>query len=182
MPLVPFKLLPQCWSSASVSLSKSVCGFFKRNCLGLQQFLPLTQSPLVFAARSCGDLSSWHWNPGLAGLVCGWDSSLARYPSQIFIHHTCVLDQPILHLHPFYQSGWMWFLEFFSCQTSIELYFWWFWAMIVPYFSCNFAVVLQRGKPCLPTPPSWPEVREHMFSFLWGKFLGIEWLGHISGV
>ena len=109
MPLVPFKLLPQCWSSAAVSLSKSVCGFFKRNCLGLQQFLPLTQSPLVFAARSCGDLSSWHWNPGLAGLVCGWDSSLARYPSQIFIHHTCVLDQPILHLHPFYQSGWMWF-------------------------------------------------------------------------
>ena len=25
-----------------------MCGFFKRNCLGLQEFLPLTQSPLVF--------------------------------------------------------------------------------------------------------------------------------------
>ena len=60
-----------------------MCGFFKRNCLGLQKFLPPTQSPLVFAARSCGDLSSWHWNPCLGGLVWGWDSSLPIYPSQI---------------------------------------------------------------------------------------------------
>ena len=29
--------------------------FFKRNWLGLQKFLPWTQSPLVFAARNCGD-------------------------------------------------------------------------------------------------------------------------------
>ena len=48
-----------------------MCGFFKRNCLGLQKFLPLTQTPLVFAARSCRDLSSWHWNLGLWGLVWG---------------------------------------------------------------------------------------------------------------
>ena len=33
--LVPYKLLPQCWSSEGVSLSNSVCGFFKRNSLGL---------------------------------------------------------------------------------------------------------------------------------------------------
>ena len=47
-----------------------VCGgFFKRTCLGLQKFLPPTQSLMVFAARSCGYLSSWHWNPGLGGLV-----------------------------------------------------------------------------------------------------------------
>ena len=67
MPLVPFKLLPWCWSSEEVSLSKSMCGFLKRNYLGLQKFLPSTHSPLVFAARSYGDLSSWHWNPGLGG-------------------------------------------------------------------------------------------------------------------
>ena len=36
MSLVPFKLLPWCWSSVGVSLSKYVCGFFKGNCLGLQ--------------------------------------------------------------------------------------------------------------------------------------------------
>ena len=81
MPWVPFKLLPQCWSSEGVILSKSICGFFKRNCLGLQEFLPLTQSLLGFAARSHRDLSSWQWNPGLGGLVGGWDSPLLRYPS-----------------------------------------------------------------------------------------------------
>ena len=69
MPLVPFKLLPWFSSSKGMSLSKSMCGLFKRNCLGLQKFLPLTQSPLVFAAITYGDLSSWHWNPGLGGLV-----------------------------------------------------------------------------------------------------------------
>ena len=64
----------------------SLCGFPKRNWLGLQQPPPLIQSLLGFAARSCGNLSSWHWNPGLGDLVWVWDSSLPRYPSQIFIH------------------------------------------------------------------------------------------------
>ena len=86
VPLVPFKLLPQCWSSKGVSLSKFMCGSFKSNCLGLQKFLPLTQSPLVFAARSYGDLSAWHWNPGLEGPVLELGLltpaiSLPRYPS-----------------------------------------------------------------------------------------------------
>ena len=48
MPLLPFKLLPQCWSSEGVNMSKSMCGFSKRSCFGLQGFLPLTQSPLFF--------------------------------------------------------------------------------------------------------------------------------------
>ena len=64
----------------------------------------------IFAARSHGDLSSRHWNPGLEGLVWGWDSSLLSYPSGIFIHHTWVRDQPVLCLYPGYQSGWMRFL------------------------------------------------------------------------
>ena len=72
--------------------STSMYGFFKRNFLRLK-FLPPTQSPLLFAARSCGDLSPWHWNLGLDGLVWAWDSLLLRYPSQIFIHHTWVWDQ-----------------------------------------------------------------------------------------
>ena len=58
MPLVSFKLLPWCWSLEGVSLSKSVCEFFKGKCLGHWKFLPLTHSPLVFAARSYRDLSS----------------------------------------------------------------------------------------------------------------------------
>ena len=76
----------QCWSSEGVSLINSVCGFFKGNCLGFQKFLPLTQSLLVFAARSYGDLSSWYWNPGLGGQVWGWASLFPIYLSQIFIH------------------------------------------------------------------------------------------------
>ena len=110
MSLVPFKLLPQCWSSEGVSLSKSMCMMFKRNCLVLQNFLPPNQCLLGFADRSCGDLPSWHWNLELGDLVCGWDSSLLRCPSRIFIHHTWMWDQSILHLYPSYQSGWMWFL------------------------------------------------------------------------
>ena len=67
-----------------VCVGESICGFFKKNCLGLQKFL-LTQSLLFFEASNCGDLSSWHWNPGLGGLVWVWDASFLRYPSQIFI-------------------------------------------------------------------------------------------------
>ena len=43
-----------CRSSEGVSLSKSMCGFFKGNCLGLQKFLPLTQSPLVLQPEIMG--------------------------------------------------------------------------------------------------------------------------------
>ena len=72
-----------------------MCGFFKRNCLGFQNFLPPTQSLLVFEVRSFGDLPSWHWNPRLVGLMWGWDSLFLRYPCQMFIHHTWVRDQPV---------------------------------------------------------------------------------------
>ena len=108
-PLVPFKSLPLCWNLERVSLHKSMCGFFERKCLRIQHFLPLTQSPLVFAARSYGDLSSCHWNPGLRGLVWGWETLLLRYLSWMFIYHMWVWDQPILCLRLYYLSGWMWF-------------------------------------------------------------------------
>ena len=110
MPQVPFKLLPWCWSSEGVSLNKFLCGFVKGNCLGLHPFLLPTQPLLVFAARSYGDISSWHWNPWLEGLVWGWNSLLPRYPSRSFIYHTWMWDQPVPCLFPSYQSGWMWFL------------------------------------------------------------------------
>ena len=69
MPLVPFKLLPHCWSSEGMSQIKSMSGFFKRNCLGFQKFHLLTHSPLVFAFTSYVGLPFWHWNPGLGTLV-----------------------------------------------------------------------------------------------------------------
>ena len=118
-----FKLLPQCWSSEGVSLSGwiRVWGFFKRNCLGLHQFVSPAQSLLGFAARSCGDLFSWHRKPGLGGLVWCWDCSLQGYSSQIFVHHTWLRDQSVLHLCPSYQSGWMWFLISAAVRLPISL-------------------------------------------------------------
>ena len=107
--LVPFNLLPQCWSLQGVSLSKFVCGFFKQNCLELQKLLPLTQSLLVFAARSCGDLPSWHWNPGLGrggGGEGGWPGVglglLTPEKISLLNFYPPHMDQPILHLHPSY--------------------------------------------------------------------------------
>ena len=134
--LVPFKLPPWCWTLEGLSLSRSVhVQVFQRNCLGLQQFLPPTQSPLVFVARICGDLFSWHWNLGLEGLLWGWDSLPLRYPSRVFIHHTWVRDQAIPCLCPSYQSQWMWFnsvvvrLPFSSISGGSEC--WLFYILVV---------------------------------------------------
>ena len=70
--------------------------------MGFQKFLPPPQSLMVFAARNYAELSPWHWNLGLGVLVQGWDSLLPRYLSQIFIQHTWMWDQPILHVCPSY--------------------------------------------------------------------------------
>ena len=91
VPLVPLKLLPWCWSSEGVSLSKSVHGPFKRNCLGLQKFLPLTQYPLVLQLEATGT-----YLPGTGTL--GWGAP--EIFLQIFIGHMWVWGQPILRLLP----------------------------------------------------------------------------------
>ena len=112
-------LLPACpWYLSSCfpvlelrgSESDEVHMFFKRNCLGFQKFLPPIQSLLVFSARSYRDLPSHHWSSRLGGLLWDWDSLLLRYPSWIFIYHMWVWGQPVPHLHPSYQSEWLWFL------------------------------------------------------------------------
>ena len=106
MPLVPFKLLPQCWSPEGVSLSKCMCGAspFKKRGLRIPQVLQSTQPPLIFTARSYGDLSFWHWNPGLVDLVSGWDPLPTRYPSILYPPHMGLgpagSRSPCLHLCP----------------------------------------------------------------------------------
>ena len=87
------------------SQSKFMCGL--GGTAWDEKFLPPTESLLIFTARSYEDLFSWHWNPGLDGLVWGWDSLLPSYPFWIVIHYMCMWDQPIPHLHPSYQTGWM---------------------------------------------------------------------------
>ena len=93
-----------------VWVGKSLCGFFKRNCLELLQFLSLTQSLLVFATRSLGSYLPGAGTLVLWGLVWGWASSPLRYSSRIFICHTWVREQSVLHLRLSYQYGWMWLL------------------------------------------------------------------------
>ena len=81
--LMSFNLLLWCSSSEGASPSKSICRPFKRDCLGIQQFLSSTASiPDGFYRKKLWRLSSWPWNPGLRGLMWGWDPSLLRYPSQ----------------------------------------------------------------------------------------------------
>ena len=96
--LVPFKLLPQCWSSEEVSLNKSVCVLFKKKCLRLQTFLPLPQSPPVFTARSYGGLifltlEPWARWPGMGlGLLIPEISLPNFYPPHLSvgpIHSVC---------------------------------------------------------------------------------------------
>ena len=156
VPLVPFKLLPWCWSSEGVTLSRWVHVCIPQEELLRTLAVSSTDSiPTGFHSQKLWGLILLALNPGVRGLVWGWDSSLPRYPSQIFIHYTWMWDQPILCPGPSYRSGWMWFLQFHSCQTSIQLNFWCSWVIAVLYFSCNFDVVVQRGEPCLPMPPSW---------------------------
>ena len=123
------------WSSEGVSLNKSMCAFFKGNCLGLHKFLPLTQSPLFFSARSCGNWPSWHWNPGLGNLVWGWYSSLLRHPSQIFIHHIQMWDQPVLCCHRSYSLDGYGFFNSVLTRLPFNLIFggseWWLFCVLV---------------------------------------------------
>ena len=72
MSLVPFKLLPQCWSSEGLSLCKSVLGFFKWNSLGLQN--PPSHSaiiPLDFCSQKLWELPFLTPKPCTAGLDVG---------------------------------------------------------------------------------------------------------------
>ena len=130
-----------------------MCGFLKRNCLGFQKFLPLTQSLLGFAANSGGDLSSWHWNPGLGGL-CGTGTAHLRDipPKLLSTTRRCGTSPFCICTPPTSLDGCGFFnsvivrLLFNSISDGSER-----WLL---YFSCNFDVVVQRGEPCLPVPPS----------------------------
>ena len=101
---------PKAGAQRKCVLSKFACEFFKRNCLGLQRFLRPTHSLLGFTAICYGVVLVLEPWAGGRELVWGWDPSLLRYPSQIFIHlhglGPACSTSPCLH--PSYQSGWMW--------------------------------------------------------------------------
>ena len=70
-----------------------MCGFFKSNCLGLQQFFPTDSIPIA----ANGDLSSWHWNPGLGGLgLLLPDVPPKFYPPQVDVGPAHSVSAPLL--------------------------------------------------------------------------------------
>ena len=80
-----------------------MCGLFKRNCLlGAPEVSSTTSIPAGVAARSCGDLSSWHWNPGLGGSGVGLDllipeiSLLNFYPPHMGERSVCCMSEALL--------------------------------------------------------------------------------------
>ena len=110
LPVCHGACLSSCYPSAG-TWSESKSWFFEGNFLGLQKFLPPIQSLLVFAARSYGDLTSlalgpWAGGPGVRlGLLAPEIPLPNFYPP-----HMGMFRQPILHLCPSHQPGWMWFL------------------------------------------------------------------------
>ena len=96
--MVPFKLLPWCWSSEEVSLSPCV-GSLRGTACDSRNFFHWLRPHWFLQPDVVGTYLSCTENLGWGGLLWGWDSSLPRYPSQIFIHHTWMWDQPILLLY-----------------------------------------------------------------------------------
>ena len=81
-----------------MSLNKSMCTFFERQCLGIQQFFHWL-NPHWFLQPEVMET----YLPGTGtlgwGTCWGAGTSLSRgIPPKFFIHHTCVWDQPIPHL------------------------------------------------------------------------------------
>ena len=146
---LPFQLLLWCWIPERVGLHECsvCCGPFERSLLRIPQFLPLPQMPLVFAARSFGDLSYWRCSPGLGGLVWGWYCLLLRYPSQ-FLSTMCECGTtsfaPSLHLHVSAPPTCLDECVFFKSlvvRLPYSLIFWQIWVKYVLYSSCNFCCI-----------------------------------------
>ena len=64
-----------------MNLSKSVCGFFKGNCLGLQKFLPTDSIPADFYSQKLWELNL----PGTGNLGWGPDVGLGLLTPKILL-------------------------------------------------------------------------------------------------
>ena len=96
LPIIALVLNPREGGSA---YTLSPCRPFKQTLLKISRFFDCPNPTLIFTARSCGDLSSWSWLPGLCGLAWGWDCLLPRFPSR-FLSTTreCGTSHYCLHL------------------------------------------------------------------------------------
>ena len=164
MPLVSFKLLPWCWSSEAVSLSRWVCvGSLRGTAWGSRSFFPQL-NPHYFLQPEVVGTYLPGTGPWAGGPCVGLGLLTPEISLRIFIHNTwCVASPLCICAPPTSLDGCGFFhsivvrLPFNLISDSCK---WW----LFHYFSGNFDVVVWRGEPCLPTPSSWLEISS-VFSF-----------------
>ena len=133
--VVPFRLPPWCCSSEGVSLNRWVHVWVPQETLLWAPAASFTniQSPLIFhSQRLWGLIFLESWAVGTSvglGVLAPKISLLNFYP------RGCGAS-----LRPSYWSGWMWFLQFHCCQTSIQLEF-----VVVILHSTWFLMFLSDG-------------------------------------
>ena len=144
IPLVPFKLPPQCWSSEGASLSRWVRVWVLQEellrapaasstNLILAGFLSQKLWGLTFLA-----LESWAGWTGVGLGLLAPEISLPNFYPQGF-----GASLFWVHTSPTCLDGCG--CQFHSCQASIQLDFWCSWVIVVLCFICNFDVVVWRG-------------------------------------
>ena len=128
-------------------------GFFKGNCLGLQKFLPPTQSTLFFCSQKLWRLIFLALEPW-AGVPCVGLGLLALkislpnfYPPLVDMGtRSFQVSAPPTSLDG---CGFFNFLVVRLPISSTSDASGW---LVVLYCSCNFDVVVRGGKPCLSMP------------------------------
>ena len=60
----------------------------------------------------------------------------------------------------------MFFFNSLVVGLPYNLIFWQFWLFFVFKFVVVLLLVVEGGKTCLPTPPSWQEVPKNVFEYL----------------
>ena len=144
--LALLELLPQHWTSESVSPHKSVYGSFKEELPGTPEAsISLSLNPHWFLQPELMGTSlpgtggpGWGARFG-AGTPCSsTGTSAPKLCLPVYNHHTWVWDQPFLLLHPFFQSQCGCFFIF----TVIGLLFSWISAASPGWFLYNVVVIL----------------------------------------
>lgn len=147
--------IPLCWSPAWVLwANESVCRSFKRDAWVVSSPLshPSGWNPLIFTLRCCGGSFSVQWYSRLESQVwavvpCSTEGTIT---AEIFLRIDSQLWHmglwPLVLLSSPNTSLKMALLYIRSYRISIQLVFWWYFRLIVLYFSCNFMCLWEEGS------------------------------------
>ena len=103
VPLVPFKLLRWCWSSEGVSQEVHVQALLRVTAWELNSFFHRL-NVCWFLQPEVTDLSIWHWNPGLGGLVWAETPRSQDIPPDFYPPHVAVEPTHSMSLCLFFSS------------------------------------------------------------------------------